>query len=270
MKIFKFICVYGGPVNSSLSISPLDGSPGYLHVHALSPDLLERTNVVTNCQYAEDGVLYQWGTPEDMMLGNRKPVISEFQRKSFGALGIGSAASILKESGEFVGAGEGFIYGAQAFRVTRGNCAFPMNEDDGYWVLQTIAFRNTVKISKIRRIVSRLNFIEQVRSALNIDDRPFVATFNAWADERVFFRSNGVLPTDTVLNKDITCFPSSIAMGGHMLGNSDEPGDIASRAPQNAEVILLVDGLVEVELVNQIRIAEKDNPAKFRSPRYKA
>lgn len=129
---YRLICVLDSVGNE---FSDLDLSPNYLHIHALKSDQLESLTKFkdslsfdgTNCS------IKQWGVPLEKSTRIRSEKVSLQDAKKFGQIGIGSAARGNEEMGNFIGGGEGFLFGNQCFRITKGGEAFAMQDDEKFW-----------------------------------------------------------------------------------------------------------------------------------------
>jgi hypothetical protein len=261
-RLYRVIAVYGGPRDGPKSVSEKDGAPGYLHMHILDNHFLQGASLT---QQGEPNVLYQWGRPEDHRQNKRSVTVTEEQRAIYGSLGIGSAAIGSERTGDFCGGGEGFIYGDKSYRIIKGNQVIEMEKDLGYWTLQLTAFQGRQIIDQVSKATSREGLVNQLIQATG-HDQMFITTFLArFPVQSLYARSNGIFPHDPVDYPLLNSFSGEVAVGGHVIGDSDKSGDIATPNHKLASVELYIEGSIELELINEVKIALPGRWDEFQS-----
>ncbi len=246
-KLYRIIGIYN---KDSGKVISNDSSPGYLHMHTLDNELLKHTKWVEADGKA--GVLYQWGNLEQKASATRYVTVSDKERSLIGCLGIGSIAVGREVSNDFFNGGEAFIYGDGAFRVIKGNKALPIKKNDGYWLLQSTSFKNSFSTNSIKSSISRQDLVNQISDMID-DDRTFVTTFIGRFRKNSFkARSNGILTTDTVDDRELTTFSGEEAIGGHVIGDSNNIGDQNTPGHNSAKIELKIEGEVKIEVIEEI------------------
>jgi len=288
------VAIYGGGNSRQDTISSIDGAPEYLHIHAIKASEFDKlpilaiedekfTSEVVESK-SHEPTIYQWGVSADKDLKTRRPVVAIKDILQYCNLGIGSAGfGDCEEKSSFVGGGEVMVIGVEggvkAFRITKGEGVFAMEESDGCWTFEGIKDTKSI-IAPVdeskKNIASRSELLNVLKSIHKKGDIPFVACFKAKFNRENFAsRSNGIYATDQILSKDITLFTASgnhEPVGGHLLGDSDVEGDnlalhhgFAKTADAKIDLIL-TDAVVKISPTSQKLIALKDDPHKFRAP----
>ncbi len=235
-KIYRLICILDSVEDGNKTLSNLDASPDYLHIHILESENLESiekfSQKISNESPSKDlsSILYQWGIPLEKEAHTRSARVSDQEIKKFGQIGIGSAARGNDESrSDFIGGGEGFLFDSQSFRITKGNKIFEMNDDEKYWIFQVCDFGGAQKISEFnqKKIDGRENLKKILKEKSG--NRPLIATFDAEFEGDFFARSNGIFPDDKIFGSERSksLFDREIK-GGHLVGGSKNEGDIES------------------------------------------
>lgn len=281
------VAIYGGGGERPDSISKIDGTPDYLHIHAIKVSEFDKLPIIAISESKigeeEKGAkIYQWGISADKDLKTRRPVVAIKDILQYCNLGIGSAGfGDAEERSSFVGGGEVMILpqedGVKAFRITKGEGVFAMSEGEKCWAFEGVSDVKSIIVpidETKRQIGSRYDLLNLLKSTHNKGDVPFVASFRARFNKENFaVRSNGIYATDQILHKDISLFSASQShdpVGGHLLGDSDSKGDdlLAHRglwSLQQAKVdLILTDGVIKISPTSQKVIAIKDNPHEFR------
>jgi hypothetical protein len=247
-KLYRLIGIYAGACNE-LAANDTCGN-GYLHMHALDNKLLENTKWVET--EGKAGVLYQWGDIKQKSSTSRYVTVSDEQRSLIGCLGIGAVAIGNEANNDFYNGGEAFIYGDKAFRVIKGNMAKSISGKDGYWLLQATSFKNSFSSNIIKTAGSRRHLIRQIINLIT-EDIMFVTTFLARFKKKGHLaRSNGILPTDEVKDRSLSCFSAKNAIGGHLIGDSNDIGDTSSLGHKSSSFELIIEGKIEVEAISKI------------------
>ncbi len=286
---YVVIAIYGGAESGEKAISKIDGTPGYLHLHAIKTSELERLPTIPLPTAKENAdaeqTIYQWGLASDKDLGVRAPIVSINDIISYGNLGVGSGAiGDHEEKSSFVGGGEVFIVPAlenevRAFRITKGQGVFPMSAQDQCWTFEVTSDAKAMVIpieESKQNINSRSQLLKLLQEAHGQGDINFIAKFKARFNRENFAaRSNGVWPLDDVAQKDVSLFSATNGLdpvGGHLLGDSNSEGDKISNhkgvAPiSDAAISLkLTDGIINIAPTAKKLIAHKENPHEFREP----
>ncbi len=285
---YVVIAIYGGDSIDGDAISAIDGTPGYLHVHAVRKDELEKLPVINAsaiAQKQQDKTIYQWGFSSDKDLGARFPVVSIGDVLQYGDLGVGSAAAGgAEEKSSFVGGGEVFLVpcaeGVRAFRITKGQGIFPLQLEDCCWTVEVIRSDSeamTICSNRDEIVNSReelLNLLQQFHC--KDGSQPFIAIFEARFERENFaIRSNGIFPQDEVADRTISLFTSIgdvDPVGGHVLGDSASESDAVKKhqgiAPKfDAKIILqIVPNTLKIIATKNKLIALKENVHQFSRP----
>ena len=278
-RIYRLICILDSVASDDQTISSMDASPDYLHIHILDSSYLrpleEALEDTLQGNVGTDNALYQWGTPFEKDTHTRSTKVSAEEIKNHGQIGIGSASRGNNEmEGDFIGGGEAFLFNSQNFRLTKGNEIFSAADSQKYWAFQTANFSNAVKIDDLSgsTISGRRNLMDILKEKSN--SRPFVATFDAEFHGKFFTRSNGIFPEDLefVREPELSLFDDEIK-GGHLVGGNDNPGDVKSLQQKfsSEEEIKEIDFSLRIlspiflKPLNELKIAKRNGT--FRSPR---
>ena len=276
-KTYRLICVLDSVSQGEATLSTLDASPDYLHIHALDSEILSPIAEFkkTLPQQSENNTLTQWGIPLELAAKSRSPKVSSQEIKQHGQVGIGSAFRGNEQSGNFSGGGEGFLFGSQNFRVTRGGKAFEVKDEEGFWTFQVADFAGAQAISDSvgQEIFGRQKLLEMLKEKSG--GKPFVAVFDAKLHERSFVRSNGIFPEDEVAKSQESTFDAKKdqARGGHLVGGSGNKGDLLSlreklgnedQAAAN-DFSLTIKSEILLKAVDELAIARKNG--SFRAPK---
>lgn len=273
---YRLVCVLDAIFDGENTQSSMDVSPDYLHIHILKSSYLKPFDeFIDSCGGGStQDDLYQWGIPFEKESRTRSAKISAQEILAKGNVGLGSAARGENESeGDFIGGGEGFLVGSQNFRVSKGNKVFEMQKDENYWIFQIADFGNAQKFDDVNGIT--VNGRENLLSLLKDKSggRPFVATFDVEFEGDFFARSNGIFPEDVGLveDPDAVLF-SNNAEGGHLVGGSDNSGDLESLSTifsladsMSSNFLIKIVSPVTIKPINEVKIIKKDG--NFRSPR---
>ncbi len=274
-KTYRLICVLDSVSQGDVTLSKLDASPDYLHIHALDseilpsisefkktlppqseniPNSIEDPDFNKNQKSVADKTIHspwsnsklsklddksnlinhntltQWGIPLELATKSRSPKVSSQEIKQRGQIGIGSAARGDEQSGNFIGGGEGFLFGSQNFRITKGGEAFLVGDEENFWTFQVADFAGAKAISDSvgQEILGRQKLLEMLKEKSG--GKPFVAVFDADLHEGSFVRSNGIFPEDDVDRKSESTFDAKKdqTRGGHLVGGSTNKGDLLS------------------------------------------
>lgn len=241
LRKYKFIIILDS-VDDALS--SLDCQPNYLHIHILDSkkgqkfsDILKQVNsqspMQPNIDSAEN-ILLQWGQPFGKEAMSRSVVVKAKDLENFdvglGSFGIGNE-SVEKDKNSFISGGEAYKMGQDNFRITKGNAVFEVDKNQGYWIFQTTTFKNAQIYSDVigQEIDGREKLLDFLKGISN-DSKPFVAMFEASFIGDFYSRSNGIFPEDLIEVEDPKkiLFSSVESIGGHLLGGSNNQGDIIS------------------------------------------
>ena len=275
MPIYRLICIANSVKDNENILSTTDTSSDYLHIHLLKSKYLKPIEefVIKDPEESDDKNLYQWGTIFEKDAHGRFAKVSAAEIKQYGQVGIGSIAKGDEQEGDFIGGGEGFLFDSQNFRITKGNKVFPVTDDQTYWTFQIANLSDALRIPELfgQKISGRENLMHILKTRSG--GRSFVATFDAIFDGRFFARSNGIFPEDmkhvenphkSLLDKDI--------QGGHLVGGSDNSGDIASlkEAFDLAEVRAInfscrIVSSVILKPIEELKIITKDKTASIQA-----
>lgn len=244
-RIYRVIGIYD---NSSV-----DKQNRYLHIHLLDNSLLPDFLLAKSKLQGKPNILYQWGKLEDLSNNQRKPVVNNKTALDYGQIGIGSVIKKFNDNYHF--GGEGFIFAKQAFRITKGNKAMITNYNTNYWLLQITAFKGSFRTDKIKQASSRDNLINQILAVIENShkDTMFITSFLASFEvDNFYVRSNGIFPEDAVDNKTLSFFANTEAIGGHLIGDSNNLGDQKMINYQQAQVKLNIKSPVDIEVINYV------------------
>lgn len=282
-KKYRLICVLDSIDSGEVTLSTMDASPNYLHIHVLES---ERLGSIENFSQESSGqnidnFLYQWGIMFEKDAKIRSAKVTAEEVKKFGQVGIGSAACGEVESKkrdrdgnliekDFIGGGEAFLSNGQNFRITKGGGVFEVADQEKYWSFQVADFSNAQRISELKenQIDGREKLLEILKEKSG--GKPFIATFDAEFVGNFLARSNGIFPEDkaAVQNPEQSLFSENIK-GGHLVGGSRNVGDIESLRnsgfSQEADFSLKIVSDVFLKPIDQLQIAKKDGG--FREPR---
>ena len=275
-KTYRLICVLDSVSQGEATLSTLDASPDYLHIHALDSEILSPIAEFkkTLPQQSENNTLTQWGIPLELAAKSRSPKVSSQEIKQHGQVGIGSAFRGNEQSGNFFGGGEGFLFGSQNFRVTRGGKAFEVKDEEGFWTFQVADFAGAQAISDSvgQEISGRGQLLEMLKEKSG--GKPFVAVFDAKLHKGSFVRSNGIFPEDEVARRAESTFDIKIdqTRGGHLVGGSNNEGDLQSlrtkltdkQAAEN-DFSLTIKSEILLKPIDELAIARNDG--SFRAPK---
>jgi len=276
---YRLICILDALTDSDNTISTLDASPNYLHIHLLRSDLLSETieefaSKISNQNLNIDDALYQWGIISEKTTKTRFAKVMAQKIKEYGQIGIGSVARGKENIGQFIGGGEAFLFNGDNYRITKGNTVFKADENQKYWTFQVANFNNaSISTDLIGKTINgREHLLEILKEKSG--GKALVATFDAEFDGEFFARSNGIFPEDkqSVINIDQTLFENDIN-GGHLLGDSTNIGDLESLEAninqQNNKTIgfsLKILSPVLLKPIDRLEIAKQDGSG-FRKPR---
>jgi len=275
-KIYRLICIVDSINKGGDTISTMDASPDYLHIHILDS---EHLNLIDSPirkipEKETSNTLYQWGTIFEKDTHTRSTKVSAEEIKEYGQIGIGSASRGRDERIEdFIGGGEAFLFDSQNFRITKGNGIFEAGDEQKYWTFQVADFSDATRTDDLKgqTISSRKNLMEILK--LKSGGEPFIATFDATFNDRFFTRSNGIFPEDVRFIEDpnLVLFDTEIN-GGHLVGGSKNTGDIESlkqkftqESIDIADFSLQIVSPVFLKPINELKIAKKNG--EFRNPR---
>ncbi len=277
-RIYRLICIVDSVENGDQTISSMDASPDYLHIHILDSEYLrpidETLEEISKSDGEVDNNLYQWGTIFEKDTHTRSTKVSAEEIKNYGQVGIGSFSRGSDERmGDFIGGGEAFLFNSQNFRLTKGNELFAAMDSQEYWTFQAANFCDASKIDDLRGFIisGRKNLMDILKEKSG--SRPFVATFDAEFDDKFFTRSNGIFPEDVefVAEPNLTLFDDKIK-GGHLVGGSHNFGDLESLQQKfssaeagDIDFSLKIISPVFLKPINELKIAKKDG--EFRAPR---
>lgn len=211
--------------------SPSDKSKPILthHIHLLKKSLLTEDIFSHSISSSKAGVLYQFGLLENLDKKSRRVVLKEQERRSYGNIGLGSVCRGDERLNHYIGGGEGFFWGGDAYRVTKGGVAFKVNDNQGYWFAQLMNFEHPLEILGLKNSQDvASNFltvellVEFILLELQLGRIPFMATFTVSFDTATFIaRSNGLFPEDEVILSDMNVFQHSFNTdGGHLLSHN--------------------------------------------------
>ena len=275
-KTYRLICILDSLSSFDSNPSTLDLSPNYLHIHALEAKHLQPIDEFSKTLSfdAADYSIKQWGIPLEKDAHNRSVKVLSSQIKGRGQIGIGSAARGFERDGSFCGGGEGFLFGDQNFRITKGGEAFAAEDDEGFWTFQVADF-NGAKIfpnSKDIKINGRKELLQYLLE--KSEGTPFVVTFDAIFEKNSFLRSNGIFPEDEEMKMPDSLLDATLegVKGGHVVGGSDNEGDLQSlltkldgeQAAEN-NFSLTITSEVLLKPVHEVLIAKSNG--EFRKPR---
>ena len=228
----------------------------------------------TLTQQSENNTLTQWGIPLELAAKSRSPKVSSQEIKQHGQVGIGSAFRGNEQSGNFFGGGEGFLFGSQNFRVTRGGKAFEVKDEEGFWTFQVADFAGAQAISDSvgQEISGRGQLLEMLKEKSG--GKPFVAVFDAKLHKGSFVRSNGIFPEDEVARRAKSTFDAQAdqTRGGHLVGGSGNKGDLlslreslGSEEAATNDFSLTIKSEILLKPIDELAIARSDD--SFREPR---
>jgi len=274
-KTYRLICIVDSVQNGDHTLSTLDASPDYLHIHILESNYLKTIDELSSQlnPQATNEILFQWGIPLEKDAKTRSAKVSAKTIKKFGQIGIGSAARGDSErTGDFIGGGEAFLFDEQNFRVSKGDGVFEVQDDQRYWTFQVADFNGAKKFDDLNgsRIEGRNHLMQILKE--KSDGKPFVAVFDAEFEGNLFARSNGIFPEDEskVFNPQQSLFDTEIK-GGHLVGGSQNQGDIDSlkqkfhESANAIDFVLTVKSDVILKPINELQIAK--STSGFREPR---
>jgi len=275
-KIYRLICIVDSINKGGDTISTMDASPDYLHIHILDSEHLNPIDspIREIPEKETSNTLYQWGTIFEKDTHTRSTKVSAAEIKKYGQIGIGSASRGSNERiGDFIGGGEAFLFDAQNFRITKGNGMFEAGDEQEYWTFQVADFSDALRTDDLldQVISGRDNLMEILK--LKSGGEPFIATFDVTFNDEFFARSNGILPEDVSFIEDpnLALFDTEIK-GGHLVGGSQNTGDIESLKQKfTDESIDIVDFSLQIvspvflKPINELKIAKKNG--EFRNPR---
>lgn len=273
---YRLICIADSFVNGDKTISELDASPNYLHIHILKSDGLETIEEFQQKlkDKSDNNTLFQWGIPLEKDAKTRSEKVSAAVVKEFGNVGLGSAARGQSEyQKDFIGGGEAFLFDEQNFRITKGDTVFEAKDDQTYWTFQVADFNGAKKISDLKNstIFGRENLMQTLKEQSK--GKPFVAVFDAEFEGDFFARSNGIFPEDKAIikNPNQSLFEADIN-GGHLVGGANNQGDVDSLKQKFSEseaikndFVLTIKSDVILKPINELQIAKSDGD--FRKPR---
>jgi|GEM_PF-2444272 len=275
-KTYRLICVLDSLSREGSTPSALDLSPNYLHIHALESSQLQPIDEFRRSLSfdAADFSIRQWGIPLELAAHNRSVKVLSEEIKRHGQIGIGSAARGV-ESGNtpnFLGGGEGFLFGNKNFRITKGGEAFEVKDDEGFWTFQVADFSGAKVFTNHEKINGRGELLRYLLEKSK--GMPFVATFDVTFEENSFVRSNGIFPEDSKTTEQESLLDASLesVKGGHLVGGSDNEGDLKSlltkldegQAAEN-DFCLTITSEVLLKPVHEVLIAQSNGA--FRKPR---
>ncbi len=275
-ETYRLICVVDSVQDGDQTISEIDASPDYLHIHILKSDQLQTIEEFSSklSNKTKNETLFQWGIPLQKDAKTRSEKVSATTIKEFGHIGLGSAARGTGEQiKDFTGGGEGFLLDDQNFRITRGNKAFKADETQKYWTFQVADFNGAGKFSDLKgKTISSRNSLMQSLEHLS-GGKPFVATFDVEFEGDFLARSNGIFPEDEAMvqNPNQTVFDTEI-QGGHLVGGTTNQGDIDSiklKFPDSKfdeiDFVLTVKSDIILKPISELQIAKSNGG--FRAPR---
>ncbi len=271
---YRLICVLDSVSDGDNTESSMDVSPDYLHIHIIKSSYLKPFDeFINSCAgNLNDNTLYQWGIPFEKNSHIRSAKVSTEEIFTKGNIGIGSAARGEEDKKDFIGGGEGFLAGSQNFRISKGNKVFTSNQQQSYWTFQVSDFSNSQKFDDFTNAIvsGRDNLTTLLKNKSR--GKPFIATFDAEFEGNFFARSNGIFPEDisSTKNPDIALFAGD-AEGGHLLGGSNNPGDLES-----LQILSLNNGTysnfsirivssIAIKPISEVKISTKYGD--FRRPR---
>lgn len=273
LKTYRFICV-----SDFYQVIPSNNlSPDYLHIHILESSRLEPIEKLALSNFKKDhsDILYQWGNVFEKNTNTRSAKVSGKRIKQYGQVGIGSVARGSDEkNGDFISGGEGFLFGSQSFRITKGNAVFESCDDQEYWIFQVADFGNACKIFDLseRVVVGREDLMQILREKSG--GQPFVATFDAVFRGKFFARSNGIFPEDipSVKNPTKILFDHKIK-GGHLVGGSRNKGDVeslkekfSSKETESINFSCQIVSTVFLKPIKELKIAKKNGSFESSKP----
>ncbi len=59
---------------------------------------------------------------------------------------------------------------------------------------------------------------------------------------------------DQVTDRNLTLFNNIDAIGGHILGESDNLGDLSYEGINNAGIELFIDGTIKIKVINKLEV----------------
>jgi len=274
-KDYRFICILDSVENGNETISNLDASPDCLHIHILKSDLMKSSIDSFASSLNSESInfnMYQWGTPLDKEAGVRSEKVSAEEIKAYSQVGIGSAArGAGEESGDFIGGGEGFLFNEENYRITKGNKALPVEDEEKYWTFQACDFNGAKVVNDLKEIEinGRNNLLNLLKD--KSENKPFIAVFDADFSGDYLSRSNGIFPEDHKAVDNLNNVFSSNIQGGHLLGGSSNKGDLASLKSFDPTIIkehdfsLKITSNVLLKEVHDLKIFKKNG--ETRKPR---
>lgn len=279
MTLYRFISILDSVAEDG--ISTLDLSPEYLHIHIVKSDLCESIDSFYSHlpNSPNVSILHQWGIPLEKDAKTRSEKVGANQIKDFGNIGIGFAANGDGEHfGDFVGGGEALLFNQNNFRITKGNNLVKVKNKEDYWTFQVANFSksNVRSIAGYNEEVAGRDDLKKMLKEFSAG-RPFVAVFDAEFIGPFLARSNGIYKEDLEeLTQDpISVFDSDI-VGGHLIGGSDNQGDIESLKSYfvgkedidneiaQQDFIIKFNSDILMTRLNEVRIASGEG---FRKPR---
>jgi hypothetical protein len=239
MREYEVVCAYANP-----DIHPEITSPGYLHIHTIACDQLVSDENRLYAEGAAEEVLTspplicsQWGTMGQLYRSQRSAVVDHQTVKTAGDFAIGSAAKGSQIIGDFEGGGEAIMVNGQSFRIARGRAAHHregvvhrIDNHDRYWTVQVADFSNVQAVADLNGLYfsSREHLLDILKMAGKIPTgSAFIATFRASFQE-LWARSNGGFRSDNIDIPTLALFRGDRANGGHVVGDSQEAGDMQS------------------------------------------
>jgi hypothetical protein len=276
---YRLICVLDSVIDGEKTLSELDASPDYLHIHILESNQVESIEEFSKKLSSEpkNHTLFQWGIPLNKDAGTRTAKVDGKIINSFGDVGLGSAMTGKGEwNGDYIGGGEGFLFDKDSLRITKGNAFFTAPDNQNYWTFQVADFDGALKINNLNGslVEGRKNLMELLKE--QSEGKPFVAVFDVKFKGRFFARSNGIFPEDKdqVKDPDSSLFDSDKEeiKGGHLVGGSDNPGDIESLGKifsqpdaKKQDFVFTIESSVILKKIGELQIAGPDG--SFRPPR---
>jgi len=239
MREYEVVCSYANP-----DIHPEITSPGYLHIHTIACDQLlpDENQLYSECSFEEvltspSLICSQWGTMGQLYRSERAAVVGHQTVKTAGDIAIGSAAKGSQITGDFEGGGEAIMVNGQSFRIARGRTVdhqegvvHRLDNDDRYWTVQVADFSNVQAAADLSgtHFLSREHLLHILKTTGKIPaGSAFIATFRARFQD-LWVRSNGGYKSDDINIPTLALFRGDRANGGHVVGDSQEVGDMKS------------------------------------------
>lgn len=232
----------------------------YLHIHIVSSDNFQPIEIFAKkiSDKPSDNILYQWGQLEDLKNHNRSVKVLASEINKFGQIGIGSLWRGNEKNGG-MGGGEGFLFDDYNFRIIKGNKILEVADSEGYWTFQVANFNGAKIFTDLSgcRVNGRLSLQELLLK--KSENKPFIATFDVEFIGEFFARSNGIFIEDEQSSKSL--FTEEI-VGGHLLGGSNNLGDIKSLKEKFSEAEI---GSIDFSFVikSQVLLQPIQNYHKF-------